>query len=67
MDMSGNCMDIGSDGVCVTCNGGHVLNGYRCVPDNIKLYACYIWNQKEECQVCKSGYNIYEGHCLLPG
>ena len=47
MDMSGNCMDIGADGVCVTCNEGYTLNGYRCVADNIKLYACYIWNHLE--------------------
>ena len=67
MDMSGNCMDIGANGVCAACNDGYVLNGYTCVESQLKIYACYIWNwDQQKCLSCKSGYNIYLGHCLLP-
>jgi proprotein convertase subtilisin/kexin type 5 len=65
-DISGNCGTLGSNGICVSCNPGFVLNGYRCVADNVTIYACYIWNSKSECLVCKQGYNLYQNYCLLP-
>ena len=41
--------------------------GYTCITDQQSpLYACYIYDSNGTCVACKTGYNPYEGNCLLP-
>jgi hypothetical protein len=67
VDKTGNCMSVGPNGVCTTCNNGYSLVGYTCIPDSeIAPYACYIYDNNATCLLCKNGYNIYQDNCLIP-
>lgn len=65
-DNTGNCASVGSNGVCSTCKTGFALVGYTCLPSNITVYACYVFDITGNCTLCKAGYNLYQGNCLLP-
>lgn len=66
IDNTGNCKTVGSNGACTTCNTGFNLVGYVCISSNITVYGCYIYDSLSNCQLCKAGYDLYQGNCLLP-
>lgn len=66
MDNSGRCAQLGSNGLCEKCSKDYKLVGYSCLPVSYIVYGCYIYDEKGYCDLCKNGYNLYDGYCLLP-
>ena len=66
--IGGGCQTLDPvSGSCTICLAGYELIGFSCIPEAELQLNCYLFTNKSECKVCKSGYitNTF-GECVIP-